>query len=55
MDWAYKLKCKTCKKMKYDTAFEWWAWFILDTSKCLDCQYPHRWDEVKEAFNNLLK
>jgi len=58
-----KLKCKKCKQMKHDTAFEfktykWYEfWKIsleLDTTECLDCKYPHRWDEVRQYFKDFL-
>ncbi len=52
------IKCKTCWKMKYDTAFEMIGYeknfHSLDTSKCLDCKYPKRWDEVKKYFKKIL-
>lgn len=59
-----RIKCETCKKMKHDTAFGfkqykwyqfWENWLELDTSICLDCKYPHRWDEAREYFNEYLK
>jgi len=51
-----KLLCKTCGKMRYDTAFNFKERKLeLDTTKCLDCLYPHRWDEVKEYFRKIMK
>lgn len=65
MDWVYKIRCDTCKELKHDTAFQFTTkrfllfftiwWDKLDTSECLDCKYPYRWDEVKKYFDDTYK
>lgn len=54
--------CPKCNEMKYITAFEIKEkkvflflnhWYI-DYSECMDCKYPHRWDEIRKDFNELL-
>lgn len=54
-----KHKCGTCEKLKHDTCFNIKEYFDLDLSKCLDCQYPNRWDEVnkymKETYPEIYK
>ncbi len=56
-----KLKCKSCWELKHDTAFLFkekkflfWRYIELDTSKCLDCLYPNRWDGVKREFKEYF-
>jgi len=28
--------------------------FELDLSKCLDCEYPDRWDRIREGMREVL-
>ena len=49
--------------MKYITAFEikekrvflFFKHWYIDYSECLDCKYPHRWDEVRKEFKKFMK
>jgi len=58
-----KIKCETCKEMKHDTAFRitfrrwyelWKEPFARETGKCLDCEYPHRWDKIRASMKDII-
>ena len=59
----HMLLCRTCRKWKHDTAFDFKYWrflfwkyntFELDTSKCQDCKYPKRWDGVRTYVKEYI-
>ena len=46
--------------MKYITAFKikekrvFFKHWYIDYSECMDCKYPHRWDEVREWLKKFM-